>query len=109
VTVERLIVVTRDDLPAAAQAVQSVHAALAFAAYHSALAGAWMANSNTLALLSVPDEAALADLVERARFHGLRISLFHEPDLGGALTAIALEPAARRICRALPLALAPPA
>ena len=29
----------------------------------------------------------------------------HEPDLGGALTAAALEPAARRLVRGLPLAL----
>jgi hypothetical protein len=32
---------------------------------------------------------------------------FYEPDLGGMLTAVALEPAARRLVAHLPLALSP--
>ncbi|MBO2451273.1 hypothetical protein J4573_29560 [Actinomadura barringtoniae] len=36
---------------------------------------------------------------------GLRVSGFHEPDLGGALTAAAFEPAAFRLLSRLPRAL----
>jgi hypothetical protein len=35
----------------------------------------------------------------------LRTVAFHEPDLAGALTAVALEPAAKRLVRSLPTAL----
>ena len=56
-------------------------------------------------LLAVADEPALADLYLDARARGLRAIRFHEPDLGDALTAIALEPAARKLLTRLTLAL----
>jgi hypothetical protein len=34
----------------------------------------------------------------------MRAAAVHEPDLGGALTALALEPAGYRLVRGLPLA-----
>jgi hypothetical protein len=37
---------------------------------------------------------------------GLRLVKFHEPDLDGALTAAAFEPAAHRLLARLPLAFA---
>lgn len=76
-----------------------------FAVAHPALLSDWHRTSNTLVLLSVPDELSLHWLHEDARAAGLRSSAFHEPDLGGALTAVALEPAAHRLVRHLPLAL----
>ncbi len=57
--------------------------------------------------LAVPDETALAELATAAQRAGLRLTRVHEPDLGGALTGVALEPAARRLVRRLPLALRP--
>ena len=48
-------------------------------------------------LLAVADEPALAGLYVDAKARGLRAIRFHEPDLGDALTAIALEPAARNL------------
>lgn len=48
------------------------------------------------------DELALYQLLERATAH--RVAIFQEPDLGYALTAIALEPAARQLVQRYPLA-----
>jgi hypothetical protein len=56
-------------------------------------------------LLAARDELALGWLVDDAVAAGLAAIRFHEPDLGGALTAVALEPAARRLVAHLPLVL----
>jgi len=108
--VERLRLITRADLPAGAQAAQLAHAVVAFHAEHPELAERWRTASNTLVLLAVRDEGALAQLLVRARRAGIPAAPFHEPDIEGALTAIALAPGAeaRRLCRGLPLALATP-
>jgi hypothetical protein len=57
-------------------------------------------------LLAARDELALSWLRTDAVAAGLRITSFQEPDLGNALTALALEPAASRLVAGLPLALA---
>lgn len=77
-----------------------------FVAEHKETDLSWYMSSNHLALLSVQDEAELHRLVNRAARRGVRFSLFREPDRNDELTAIALEPAARRLCQDLPLALA---
>lgn len=97
---------TRADLPLAVQAVQAAHAALDLAVAHPELTSAWHASSNTLVLLAVPDELALCWLLEDACRRQLIAVPFHEPDLGDALTAVALEPQAARLCSKYPLALA---
>jgi hypothetical protein len=56
-------------------------------------------------VLSVPDELSLGWLCDDAVTAGLRVVRFNEPDLGGSLTAAALEPAAHRLVSHLPLAL----
>jgi hypothetical protein len=63
----------------------------------------WHSESNTLVLLAVPDELALCWLRDDATDAGVRCVAFHEPDLDNALTALALEPAARRLVAHLPL------
>jgi hypothetical protein len=55
-------------------------------------------------VLAVPDELSLGWLCDDAAAAGLLVVRFHEPDLGGALTAAALEPAAARLVSRLPLA-----
>lgn len=104
---EKLVLVTRADLPPGAQAVQAAHAMREFAELHPELDKQWHEQSNTLALLVVPDERGLRRLLDRAADRGLRVAVFREPDLGGQLTAAALEPAqaTQRLCRNLPLAL----
>ena len=51
------------------------------------------------------DELALAWLCQDADAAGLRLVRFHEPDLSGSLTAVALEPDGGRLVRGLRLAL----
>lgn len=56
-------------------------------------------------VLAVRDELTLGWLHADAATAGLRVVSFHEPDLDGALTAVALEPAARYLVRRLPMAM----
>jgi peptidyl-tRNA hydrolase len=100
----KLYVVVRSDLPPGDQAVQAVHAAINFCQENADVADRWFDCSNHLALLQVRNENELKDLTSKARFNGFRISEFREPDLGESLTAIAIEPEARRICSNLKLA-----
>ena len=104
----KLVLVTRADLSAGSQAVQAAHAFREFAERHSALEREWYRTSNHLALLAVKNEAELAALLRAAIDRDVAVAAFREPDLGNALTAIALAPCAhaRAICRRLPLALA---
>jgi hypothetical protein len=97
--------VTRRDLPPGSQAVQAAHAALEFAVAYPEIFVEWHRASNTLVMLATPDEASLSWLCADAAASGLRLIPFYEPDLGDALTAVALEPAARRLVAHLPLAL----
>ncbi len=90
--------VTRADLPLGAQACQAAHAALDFAVIFPAETSDWHATSNTLVLLAVPDELALGWLCRDAELASLRVIRVHEPDLGHALTAAAVEPAAPGCC-----------
>jgi len=104
---DKLVLVIRSDLRPGQQAVQAAHAMRQFAFQHPDADRSWFERSNTLALLSVSDEAALERLADRADDLDLKLSVFREPDLGNSLTAIALEPGPRsqRLCRNLPLAL----
>jgi hypothetical protein len=56
-------------------------------------------------VLAVSDELSLSWLRADAAAAGLRHVSFQEPDFNGALTALALEPGARRLVVGLPLAL----
>jgi hypothetical protein len=81
-----------------------VHAAFDFAVAFPALTCEWHGASNTLVVLAVGDELELTWLCHDATAAGFRIVQVHEPDLAGALTAVALEPSAARLVRRLPLA-----
>lgn len=104
---EKLYLVTRRDIAPGYQAVQSCHAMRQFTAEHPDRDAEWFVNSNYLALLSVADEVELMRLITSAQDAGLRWSAFREPDVGGAITAIAIEPHKKtaELCKALPLAL----
>jgi len=84
-----------------------MHAAYQFSVDFPTEFVAWFERSNTLALLAVPDEEALRRLADLADDRDLKLAAFREPDLGDALTAIALQPGPRtqKLCRNLPLAL----
>ena len=106
-TGDKLYLVTRRDIAPGYQAVQSCHAMRQFTAEHPERDCEWFTNSNYLALLSVTNEVELMKLISLASDHGLKWSAFREPDVGGEITAIAIEPHPKtaEICKALPLAL----
>ena len=104
---DKLYVVTREDLPPGPQAVQACHAARAYAHAHPEIERRWFDESNHLAVLSVPNERALENLIEKAERRGITYAVFREPYLENRVTAVALEPGdtGRRLCSGLPLAL----
>jgi peptidyl-tRNA hydrolase len=101
----KLFLVGREDLPAGLLAAQFVHAQRQFQDEHADLERAWYTTSNTLALLSVQDERALIGLADLVRQSGVAMSVWREPDLADAVTAIAIAPDGRKYVRRLPLAL----
>lgn len=104
---DKLFVVTRRDISPGYQGVQSQHALRQFTADHPERDAEWFNNSNYLAWLSVEDEVELMRLITSAQDHGLKWSAFREPDVGGQITAIAIEPHSKttELCKGLPLAL----
>ncbi|OGF52928.1 MAG: hypothetical protein A2Z21_01860 [Candidatus Fraserbacteria bacterium RBG_16_55_9] len=99
----KLYLITRLDLPPAQQAVQAIHAALKFALEWPGEARGWYERSNTLVLLGVQDEPGLILVGQEALGRGISHSAFREPDRGNELTAIAVAPEGRKICRDLKL------
>lgn len=89
------------------QGVQSIHAAMQFAFEHPETNREWFHKSNYLGFLSVANEKELERLIERARAHEIKFSIFREPDVGDQITAIALEPGvkSKKLCSNLRLAL----
>lgn len=102
----KLYVITRQDLSAGQQAVQSCHALIEFQVTHPDLTKEWYARSNTLALLSVPDEMELEALARSAEAKWIEVSRFREPDRDNELTAIVLGPQGKRLVQRLSLTLA---
>jgi peptidyl-tRNA hydrolase len=103
--VNKLYIVTRADLSPGSRAVQALHAATTFSVEHSEIFRQWFSESNYLCLLEVPNEQSLKNLAQDAYYRNIRFSKFQEPDLNNSLTAIALEPIAKCLCRKFPLAL----
>ena len=104
----KLYVVVDGSLPPGLQAAQAIHAKDQFTREHREIEREWAEVSNTVALLAAPSERALLELTAQAARVGVRFAEFREPDLPGPpVTAVTFEPsdAARRLCRALPLAL----
>jgi peptidyl-tRNA hydrolase len=103
----KVYLVTRADLMPGQQAVQAAHALTEFIFQHPTKAERWKQESNTLVMLAAPDERSLNDVIERATRHDIHLSVFYEPDLHDALTAVALEPGdqSHKLCRGFPLAL----
>lgn len=97
----KLFVVVRSTLSAGLKMAQAIHAFRGFAADHPILESYWHAEHNNIVVLQHEDPEGLAEDLES---QGIRLTRFHEPDLGGQLTAICAEPAAERVLSNLPLA-----
>ena len=104
---DKLYIITRSDLSPGYQAVQSIHALREFINDHPDIDNQWYLNSNYIGLLSVKNEYDLKELMNKASAKGIRVSAFREPDIGDAITAIAMEPSpiSKKLCANLPLAL----
>lgn len=110
---DKLYLVTRSDLSPGQRAVQACHALREFVAKHPEIDAEWYRNSNYIALLEVPDEETLLDLMDHAYYNDVRYVWFNEPDLEsefspmGQFTACVFEPnkKAKELCKSLPLAL----
>jgi len=89
------------------QAVQSIHAMRQFTAEHPDIDKEWFTNSNYLGLLAARDESELLEIIQKADMYNIKYSVFKEPDVDNAITAIALSPGekSKRLCSRLPLAL----
>jgi len=100
-------VITRSDLEPGYQMVQSSHAAIQYVFEHPECAKNWFENSNYLGFLSVMNEQELIALSEQAAEKDIKFSIFREPDIDNAITAIALEPGnkSKKLCCNLKLAL----
>lgn len=87
--------------------MQSIHAMRQFTAEHPDIDKEWFLTSNYLGLLAAKDESELLEIIRKAALDDIRYSIFREPDVDNAITAIALEPGekSKRLCSRLPLAL----
>lgn len=104
-TPRKLYGVVRGDLSPGLQAAQLGHAFVAYVLARPGETARWHTESNNLVCLSVPNEEALCDLAAKFAEAGAPMVCFHEPDLGDALTAVAVGSEAQRILSCLPLAL----
>jgi peptidyl-tRNA hydrolase len=104
---DKMFLITRADLAPGQQAVQTAHVLTEFIFEHQYEAARWKNESNTIVMLTVDDEYQLLQLLNQAREQSISNSLFKEPDLQDAVTAIALAPgnATHKLCKTLSLAL----
>lgn len=102
-----MYVITRADLSAGYQAVQSIHAAIQFAMEHAEEHREWFEKSNYLGMLAVANEQELHCLIIKAQEQGIKCSVFREPDIDNQVTAIALGAGrkSKKLCSSLQLAL----
>jgi peptidyl-tRNA hydrolase PTH2 len=89
------------------QAVQASHAIADFIFQYPEEARLWHDNSNYLIILTVPTEQDLRNLPKTLGLLGIRYTLFTEPDIDNAPTALALCPGpnVKKFCQGFPLAL----
>lgn len=102
-----MYVITRRDLIPGQQMLQAAHAAIEFQHEHPQISQNWNTNSKYLVFLSVENEEALYQYLEKIKFYDLKHTIFTEPDIDNQLTAIAIEPSERtqKLVSRLPLAL----
>lgn len=101
----KLYLVTRQDLEPGQQAVQAAHALREFSEHFPQEDRQWYQLSNTLAFLAAPNEDSLKTLLKKARLVGVPVAPFQEPDRNDELTAVALGPSGKSLCRRFPKAL----
>lgn len=103
----KLVTVTRKDLSAGQQLVQSGHAIAEFAHKHPAKFHEWMQDSQYLVSLSIDNEEKLKDIYYKLKYYGADVVSFTEPDIDNQWTAICFygTPEMIKITKKLDLAL----
>lgn len=103
----KLVTVTRKDLSAGQQLVQTGHAIAEFAHKHPAKFHDWMQNSQYLVSLSTDNEDKLKDIFDKLKYFGADVVSFSEPDIDNQWTAICFygTPELRKHTQKLQLAL----
>lgn len=103
----KLVSITRQDLSAGYQVVQTAHAIADFAHDHPDQFRQWKQESNSIITLSIKDEQSLIELYERLKKYTPYITSFREPDIQDQMTAICVygTPEIRKMLSNLPLAL----
>ena len=84
----KLVTVTRKDLYAGYQLVQTGHSIAEFAHQFSNQFNDWMRDSKYLVSLSVDNEEKLKDLYDKLKWHGAHVVAFYEPDIDNQMTSI---------------------
>ena len=104
---EKLVTVTRRDLPAGYQLAQTVHAVADFADELPQFFKSWKDNSNYVVSLAAENEQSLEKYFNKLRERGAPVVGFYEPDYQDQLTAICFYglPHYRKLVSNLPLAL----
>ena len=100
--VSKFMVVVRADLPGfGPTAAQLLHAGIELSRSkpHDELVETWHTTSNTVVVATVPDEPALKELAAQLPY---AVS-FREPDMKGAMTALAVIDPPRKLVGGLPL------
>lgn len=101
---DKLHVIVREDLPPGLLFAQGLHAVSAFAVYQPAEHRAWYLGKNIVVAATLPDRSALEALLAEATALGEVVVGYHEEDLAGELTAIAIGARTKKLVRDLPLA-----
>ena len=107
---QKLYIVTRNDLPISYQAVQSIHAAVDYVFKYQKTLKKWHKSSNVIILLAVKNKTTLIKFIKKIRKLNVKYVAFKEPDLKNQITAVALEPSEKtqKLCKNLHTALKPP-
>lgn len=103
----KLVTVTRKDLKAGTQLVQTCHSIAEFANQYPNQFNDWISTSNYLISLSVDNEENLQNLLNNLKCNGAHVVAFSEPDINNQLTSICYycTPEMRKLTEKLDLAL----
>lgn len=103
----KLVTVTRKDLNAGYQLVQTAHSVAEFAHQFPNQFNDWKTTSNYVVSLSTDNEEKLKRLYNKLRDNGANVVAFTEPDIDDQLTSICYygTPEMRKITNKLNLAL----
>lgn len=97
----KLYVIVDSELSPGLKAAQGIHAVAKFAEKHPDVYWDWYINSNNIVVL---ESSEIVRMALTMQLSGYRSVHFREPDLDNAITAVCVEPKARKALSTLRLA-----